>query len=136
MKLKFALILICLINIQCSKYGSRHYKYKFVYEGKGVKGTSFIPQVIFTWSFDKDHIEFVQNRRTLIDKAITTDEVTGVASYDDLNIGQNGQVFFKINNEPIKTLDSIRSYPFVYFSRDIDSDTLRITYSIIERKYK
>ena len=135
MKLKFALILICLISIQCGKFSRKHI-YKIVYEGKGHKLTSVIPQITFEDHFDNDRIEFFQNQKKLIDKRITTDDRVGVASEDELSINAINKVYFKINNDRLVTMDSINAYPYVYFSKDIESDTFWITYSFLRRMYQ
>ena len=136
MKLKLVLFAFSMINLQCSKSDKGYHIYKIAYEGRGLKETSFIPEVIFEGSFDMDHIELSQNKKKLIDKRITTDNTIGVAFGYDLNIDSNDPVFFQFNNDRSLTLDSIRTYPYVYFSKDIESDTFRITYSVRSRKYK
>ena len=112
------------------------YKYEIIYEGKGFKQIAFTPKIIFEGHFHNDHIELFQNKKALIDKRITTDDRIGVASYNELNLDSNSPVFFQFNNDQLLTLDSIRSYPYVYFSKDIDSNTLKITYSINKRLHK
>lgn len=136
--MKFILVLlsISLFNLNCSKIGKGHNIYKIAYEGQGIKRTSFIPMVTFEGSFDKDQIELFQNKRVLIDKNISTDDIVGVAFSDDLSLDPVGSLYFKFNHEPTVTLDSISSYPYLYFSKDVESDTLRITYSINRRMYK